>query len=489
MNLSRHLLVIGLLCLALAACQRLEAPDREGVLVVALVAEPSYQLSDGTQADGFTQDFVRLFAKKLGVPVRFHIAADASELAELALQGRVHLAAFLDAGPATKELSFSVTLGTRPLWVVQHSELVGPQSLAELDGREIHAPIGSAATQALLALAPDVQPKVIEVRDHNEMEILRWLNEDRIALAAVDELHLRLAANLYPELEAVVRLPGSRDFRWAFASVYGKDLLEMANQFITESEKNGVLPRLRDRHFGYVRRIDADGLQTFIDDSKSILPRYRHQFQLAQEITGLDWRLIAALAYQESKWDPQATSMTNVRGMMMLTEDTADALHVDNRLDAMQSIRGGARYLVQLMDQLPPSAVDPDRLWLALAAYNLGMGHMNGGRAIALKLNKNPDSWFDMKSVLPLMSQPAYYERLKSGRARGGEAVILVENVRSYYSLLAHLEPAHVPMLSVTPTLKTKLKIPSVGAGTTPLGSTHSAKNQAPAVSRSVPPK
>ena len=83
--------------------------------------------------------------------------------------------------------------------------------------------------------------------------------------------------------------------------------------------------------------------------------------------------------------------MTNVRGMMMLTEDTADVLHVDNRLDAMQSIRGGARYLVQLMDQLPPSVVDPDRLWLALAAYNLGMGHLNGGRAIALKLNKNPE--------------------------------------------------------------------------------------------------
>lgn len=225
-------------------------------------------------------------------------------------------------------------------------------------------------------------------------------------------------------------------------------------------------------------------MQNFIDDAKTVLPRYRHLFQLAQEVTGLDWRLIAALAYQESKWDPQATSMTNVRGMMMLTEDTADALHVDNRLDAMQSIRGGARYLVQLMDQLPTSVVAPDRLWLALAAYNLGMGHMNGGRAIALKLNKNPDSWFDMKSVLPLMSQPAYYERLKSGRARGGEAVILVENVRSYYSLLAHLEPAHVPTLSVTPTAKLNVKIPPVGADDKP-----SRIPQAPAVIRSAPPK
>ena len=165
--------------------------------------------------------------------------------------------------------------------------------------------------------------------------------------------------------------------------------------------------------------------------------------------------------------------MTSVRGMMMLTEDTADALGVSNRLDPMESIRGGARYLVQLMDQLPPSAADPDRLWLALAAYNLGMGHLNGGRAIALKLKKNPDSWFDMKSVLPLMSQPAYYERLKSGRARGGEAVILVENVRSYYSLLAHLEPAHVPLLNITPSAKAgvRAKLPQLGQPALPIRS------------------
>ena len=260
---------------------------------------------------------------------------------------------------------------------------------------------------------------------------------------------LGLAANLYPELQAVLRLPGTRKFSWAFAPPFAGELLVTADQFIEESEKNGVLPRLRDRHFGYVRRIDPDGLQAFIEDSKMVLPRYRRSFQLAQEITGFDWRLLAALAYQESKWNPEATSITNVRGMMMLTEDTADALGVANRLDANESIRGGARYLGQLMDQLPSNVADPDRLWLALAAYNLGMGHVNAGRTIARKLNKNPDSWFDMKSVLPLMSQPAYYERLKSGRARGGEAVILVENVRSYYSLLAHLEPAHVPLLSI----------------------------------------
>jgi membrane-bound lytic murein transglycosylase F len=277
------------------------------------------------------------------------------------------MAAYLDAGQDTDALRFSKSLGDRSLWVVQHTDVAGPQSLSELAGREIHAPVNSAAALAVSSLEPSLLPKVIEVRDHGEMEILQWLNDGRIALAAVDEQYLRLAANLYPELQAIVKLPGNRQFTWAFGVDYATELLDTANQFITASEQNGLLPRLRDRHFGFVRRINPAGLQAFIEDSKSILPRFRREFQLAQERTGLDWRLLAALAYQESKWDPLATSMTNVRGMMMLTEDTADVLGVSNRLDAMESIRGGARYLVQLMDQLPPSTADPDRLWLALA--------------------------------------------------------------------------------------------------------------------------
>ena len=489
MTLLLRLLFAGLCCLTLSACQRLDSPKREGALVVALLPEPSFQMADGSEADGFTQDVVRYFAERLGVPVRFHFAADAAELKELAVSGRVHMAAYLDAGLDTEALRFSKSLGDRSLWVVRHTDVAGPQSLAELAGREIHVPVNSAAALAVLSLEPSLLPRVIEVRDHGEMEILQWLNDARIALAAVDEQYLRLAANLYPELQAIVKLPGNRQFTWAFGVDYATELLDTANQFITASEQNGLLPRLRDRHFGYVRRINPAGLQAFIEDSKSILPRYRREFQLAQERTGLDWRLLAALAYQESKWDPLATSMTNVRGMMMLTEDTADVLGVGNRLDAMESIRGGARYLVQLMDQLPPSTADPDRLWLGLAAYNLGMGHLNGGRAIAQRLKKNPDSWFEMKTVLPLMSQPEYYERLKSGRARGGEAVILVENVRSYYSLLAHLEPAHVPLLDIRTAPKSSSTGASVGAGNTLMKITRGDGFQAPPLSRSAPPK
>ena len=131
--------------------------------------------------------------------------------------------------------------------------------------------------------------------------------------------------------------------------------------------------------------------------------------------------------------------------MMMLTEETADHLRVSNRLDPKQSIRAGSQYFSDLRDMLPDTVREPDRTWLAIAAYNLGMGHMNGARRIAEGLKKDPDSWFEMKTVLPLLARPEVYQRLKSGRARGGEAVITAENVRMYYDILSRYEPPYRP--------------------------------------------
>ena len=129
--------------------------------------------------------------------------------------------------------------------------------------------------------------------------------------------------------------------------------------------------------------------------------------------------------------------------MMMLTEDTADYLRVKNRLDAGESIRAGARYLAELVEQVPVTAGYPDRLWLALSAYNLGMGHFRGARAMAAKFKRDPDVWYEMKQVLPQLARPEVYARLKSGPARGGEAVIMVENIRSYYDVLCRFEAPH----------------------------------------------
>ncbi len=243
-----------------------------------------------------------------------------------------------------------------------------------------------------------------------------------------------------PEETAGAAAPARVSTTWIFPAQGEDSLLARATGFLDEVRHNGKLDRLIDRYFGHVQRLDGNDVREFLARMHQVLPRYRRDFVEAQEINGIDWRLLAALAYQESHWDPLATSYTNVRGMMMLTEETADHLHVTDRLDARQSILAGARYLVELREQVPPETPEPDRTWLAIAAYNLGMGHLNGSRFIASLVKRDPNSWFEMKKVLPLLSQPEYYSRLKSGAGRGGEAVIMTENVRTYFDLLRRFE-------------------------------------------------
>ena len=227
---------------------------------------------------------------------------------------------------------------------------------------------------------------------------------------------------------------------WAFPANGDAALMQRADAFLERIRSDGTLDRLIDRYFGHVHRLGAGDVERFLERMHSVLPHYRRLFIDAQEINGIDWRLLAALAYQESHWDPLATSYTNVRGMMMLTEDTADRLRVSDRLDARQSILAGARYLAELREQVPPEAPEPDRTWLAVAAYNLGMGHLNGARFIASLVKRDPNSWYEMKEVLPLLAKPEYFARLKSGAARGGEAVIMTDNIRTYFDILRRYE-------------------------------------------------
>ena len=163
-------------------------------------------------------------------------------------------------------------------------------------------------------------------------------------------------------------------------------------------------------------------------------------------MSGVDWRLIAAVGYQESHWDAAATSPTGVRGLMMLTEETADRLQIKNRLDARDSIVGGARYFALLREALPPRIPEPDRTFLALCAYNQGLGHLEDARIVAQSSKLNPDKWQDVRQGLTRLEDPATFQTLKHGYARGSEALQFVDSVRNYYDILVRLEPRMAPL-------------------------------------------
>jgi membrane-bound lytic murein transglycosylase F len=264
--------------------------------------------------------------------------------------------------------------------------------------------------------------------------------EGLLDCTVANEEQIATAKTSTPNWQSTRSAPPSH-LAWAFPFDDRDRLIERSREFFTQIRQDGTLSRLIDLHYGHNERLESLDAAAFITQTQTLLPRYRALFEEAEALTGIEWQLIAALAYQESHWNPLATSYTNVRGMMMLTEDTADRMRVNNRLDARESVLAGARYLQLLRDQLPPRISDKDRTWLALAAYNQGMGHLEDARVLTARSGLNPDSWTDVKKIMPLLSRPEYFEQLKHGAARGGEAVILTETVHQYYDMLKRLEP------------------------------------------------
>ena len=437
------------LVVLIAACGENRPPATSGtkeLVVLTRIGPTSYTPDETSGAVGFDHDLIELFATELGLKIRFVVAANDADIYQRLINNEAQIAAAWLTPIDKPQLRSSASYFQSSNILVTHEASLPLSDTDQLAGRTVHALAGSRQALALQEANEKIPGlSIVEQGQRDELDLLEGVAKQRFEAALVDSAVFNIAGNYYPELQSSLEIGPARPIVWLFAPNSNPELMIKAEAFLTGVETNGTMAHLRDRYFGHVERLRQADSVRFIERARSILPQYRKIFQAAQASTGIDWRLLAALAYQESQWDPLATSPTGVRGMMMLTEDTADHLRVSNRLDANMSIRAGAQYLSDLRDLLPASVKEPDRLWLALAAYNLGMGHLNGARGIAQGLKANPDSWYEMKKVLPLLARPEYYNRLKSGKARGGEAVIMVENIRIYADILNRYEAPHRP--------------------------------------------
>ncbi len=217
------------------------------------------------------------------------------------------------------------------------------------------------------------------------------------------------------------------------------DLYKNALEFFTQIQKTSASAHVFNSLYGDVWQLGYVDLHTFVTNVIHSLQRYRPLFERVAEETELDWRLLAAMAYQESFWNPRAVSPTGVRGLMMLTKATASELGIKDRRDPMESVRGGARYYKILKRKLPARIPEPDRTWMALAAYNVGFGHLEDARILTQRLGSDPDKWDDVKKHLLLLNKPKWYRQTKRGHARGHESVKFVRNIRNYLSVLIRL--------------------------------------------------
>ncbi|MFZ5524687.1 MAG: membrane-bound lytic murein transglycosylase MltF [Pseudomonadota bacterium] len=429
--------------LLLTACTEQLPAWNSGKLVIIVP-----ETSQGAKAE-FERELAQLFADQLHSSLETLTMPQDQAITALQ-QHRAHLAAIaLRDKTEISNVQFGPSYQNVRELAVCNNDRAPPKQLVDLAARKLAAAAGSAQEAALREAQGNLPSLQWQTRQQSTpRELLAEVANGTLDCTAANELQLADAYNYHPNLIAALDIGEPSKLAWGFATDADPELLNQAQVFFSRIQQDGTLNRLLDRYYGHNNRLAKMDAAAFIAKIKAVLPRYRHMFEEAATVTGEDWRLLAALAYQESQWNPLATSRTNVRGMMMLTEDTADRMKLGNRLDARENILAGAKYLMLLKEQMPERIPEPDRTWLALAAYNQGYGHLEDARILTRRAGLDPDSWPDVKKWMPRLNQPGYYETLKRGYARGGEAVILVENIRNYYDMLKRLEPEQTSIYS-----------------------------------------
>lgn len=432
------------LFLLLASCAEtpsaLERVKGDGVLRVITRNSPSTYFQDRNGEAGFEYELAKRFATQLGVTLQIETADNLDDIfARLNRPGGPVIAA---AGLAASEGRKDMARFTRPYLdtttqVIYRKGQRRPTRPEDLVGKQILVLKGSSQAEKLKALQAEFPELRYEESDAVEVvDLLRMVDEGQIELTLVESNELAMNQVYFTNARVAFDLGEPNHLVWMVAKGDDDSLLEAANKFLEQAGRNGTLQRLRERYYGHVDVLGYVGAYAFATHLQQRLPKYEKTFREVARQHGVDWRLLAAIGYQESHWQPEATSKTGVRGLMMLTLATAKAMGVTNRIDPVQSIQGGGKYIAQVHANLPESIEEPDRTWFALAAYNVGGGHLEDARKLAEAEGLNPNKWLDVKQMLPRLAQKQWYSKTRYGYARGGEPVHFVANIRRYYDIL-----------------------------------------------------
>lgn len=447
---TRFILVIGILGLLTSCADETETTplgqhilESGDTLNVLTLEGPTTYRHDRDGPLGYEVDLVEAFAQAHGYEVRYMPKRGLSALLTALNNGEAHLAA---AGLTRTDMR-AQTIGFGPAYRNVTQQLVCrrggvvPSSLNELSDVRLSILDGSSYLETVEGLKVD-WPELgwTTRRAGSAMPLLTAVDRRQIDCTVADSNLVEYARRVHPELVVPFELTEDQPLAWAIAP--GQDQLshDLHDWFETAHE-SGLLHHLDERWYGHLDDFDYVDVAVFIQRLDDRLPQFQRYFQTAARDVPFEWELLAAQAYQESHWDPDAVSPTGVRGLMMLTRSTAQRMGIDNRLDPRQSVEGGAAYLAELYDRLPEDISGQDRLWFALAAYNIGLGHIYDVRALAEREGLNKSSWDDIETLLPQLTRPEVYTTLRHGYARGHEAQLYVQKVREYHQLLrANLE-------------------------------------------------
>jgi membrane-bound lytic murein transglycosylase F len=420
----------------------LEAIRTRGTVRVIMRNNGNCYYEGAHGSEGFEYELVKAFARHLGVSPEILVRDNEAEMVTDLIEDDVDLIAanFIAADDLRQHLTYGPEYGNIQLMVVGKKNGPRPKTVSDLVGQPIWVMAGGFHEKRLNTLRQEnPQLSWMSISDYESEELLEMVWKGVIPLTVADSNTLALNRKHYPDLVIHFAMDQNQQFAWVIHP-RKKHLRKAVDRWFNEASTQSLLESLTQHYYGHLDEVAYLDILAFRKRVRSRLPKYRKHFKIAAEKYNLDWKLIAAQAYQESHWNPRAKSFTGVRGLMMLTLDTARDMGIKNRLDPQQSIYGGTRYLAKLHGRIDDEVPEPDRTFMALAAYNVGLGHLEDAQTLAVKLGKDPTSWSTVRSTLPLLRLKKYYKKLPRGYARGAEPVQYVDRIRTYQKILTRWE-------------------------------------------------
>lgn len=413
----------------------------QGELRISAVSSPLIYIDEQKQLRGFDYELAQGFASYLGVKLKITIRPTFEQIFDDLENGDADIAV---AGLLYNKDRLAKTK-TGPSYLNVTQQLVyrkgtnRPKNFNEITGKLL-VTAGTAHASTLKELAKEYPNlKWEETSKYNTNQILEMVADGEVDYTLEDSIAVALQQRIHPQLAVAFDLLDDHAVTWYMRRSKENSLDAALLDFFNISHESELLARFNEKYFSHVESFDYFDTMAFIKAIDNKLPEYQPLFEKYAQV--IDWKLLAAIAWQESHWDPLATSPTGVRGLMMLTKPTATTMGIADRLDPEESIKGGAAYIAYIMERLPETIEEDDRIWFALSAYNMGYGHMQDVRKLTEMLGGDPNRWLDVKARLPLLTQKKYYSQLTYGYARGHEAYRYVENIRRYHqSLVGYLQ-------------------------------------------------
>jgi len=421
----------------------LETIKENGELVVITRNSPTTYYIANEGPVGFEYELAEKFSEFLGVDLKLKIETEFQKILPKIVAGEAHIGAagithtkrreaYVDFGPSYKTI------------VAQIAYKAGqkkPKTIEDIQNKRVAVVKGSTHAQ-MLTDHKEFFPALSweEYIDLDSEELIHLVTTNLIDYTVTDSNELTVNRRYFPELRVAFNLGPEQSLAWAFAKSEDTSLQQAAQTFFAQIRSDGSLDLLNEKYFGHVKDITPADSHTFLKHVKKRLPKYENLFKEAALKHDIDWLFLAAVSYQESLWNPKAVSPTGVKGLMMLTHATAKELNIDDRTDPLNSVTGGTKYFLKMHNKIPERIVEPDRTWFALAAYNVGYGHLEDARILTQNAGDNPDLWADVRKHLPLLSKKKWYEKTRYGYARGKEPVMYVQNIRNYFDLLLWLD-------------------------------------------------